>query len=68
MLEYPDGCLTAGYHTCLGALADAKEVLACALDAPDEDPSGNHVADAGHAIVGMRLPATVEHVPECQYP
>ena len=68
MLKYPDGYLTAGYPTHLGALADAKEVVACALDAPDEDPSGNHITDAGHAILSLRLPAVVEHVPECRCP
>ena len=57
MLEYPDGCLTAGYPTRLGVLADAKEILACALDAPDEDPSGNHVSDADRAMFRLRLPA-----------
>ena len=65
MLEYPDGYLTAGYTTRLGALADAKGVVACALDAPDEDPSGNHASDAGHATFSLRLPAAAEHVPEC---
>ena len=68
MLEYPDGYLTAGYPTRLGALADAKEVVACALDAPDEDPSSNHITDAGRAIFSLRLPAAVEHVPECRCP
>ena len=68
MLEYPDGCLTAGYPTRLGALPDAKEVVACALDAPDEDPSGNHVSDAGRATFSLRLPAAAEHVPECRCP
>ena len=66
MLEYPDSYLTAGYPTRLGALADAKEVVACALDAPDEDPSGNHTSDAGRATFSLRLPAAAEHVPECQ--
>ena len=65
MLKYPDGYLTAGYPTHLGALADAKEVVACALDAPDEDLSGNHVSDAGRATFSLRLPAAAEHVSEC---
>ena len=64
MLEYPDGCLTAGYPTRLGVLADAKEILACALDAPDEDPSDSHISDAGHADFSLRLPAAAEHVLE----
>ena len=68
MLEYPDGFLTAGYPTRLGALADAKEVVACAIDAPDEDPSGNHVSDTGHAAFSLRLHAAAEHVPECRCP
>ena len=65
MLEYPDSYLTTGYPTRLGALADAKEVVACALDAPDEDPSGNHISDAARATFSLRLPAAAEHVPEC---
>ena len=68
MLEYPDGYLTAGYPTRLSALADAKEVVACALHAPDEDPSGNHVSDAGHTTFSLELPAAAEHVPECRCP
>ena len=68
MLEYPDGYLTTGYPARLGEFADAKGVVACALDAPDEDPSGNHVSDAGCATFSLRLPAAAEHVPECRCP
>ena len=67
MLEYPDGYLTTRYPTRLGVLADAEEVVVCALDAPDEDPSGNHVSDTGRAMFSLRLPAAAEHVPECPY-
>ena len=68
MLEYPDGYPTAGYPACLGEFADAKGVVACALDAPDEDPSDNHISDAGRATFSLRLPAAEEHVPEHQCP
>ena len=65
MQVYPDGCLTTRYPVCLGAVTDAKEVLASTLGVPDEDPSDDHFADAGHAILGMGLPTAAEHVPEC---
>ena len=67
MVVHPDGCLTDGYPICLGAITDVKEVITSALGAHDEDPSDGHFADDGHAFLGVRLPAGVEHVPECPY-
>ena len=67
MLVYPDGRLTTGYSTCLGVAVGAKEVLASIHDAPDEDPSDDHFADAGHVMLGMELPAAAEHVPRRQH-
>ena len=67
MLVYPDVRLTAGYSTGLGVIAGAKEVLASMRDAPDEDPCDDHFADADHAMLGMELPAAVEHVPRRQH-
>ena len=67
MLVYPNGCLMAGYPIRLGVVTNAKEVLASALDAPDEDPSDDHFADANHAILDMGLPTAAEHVPGCRH-
>ena len=51
----------------MGAITDAKGVLASSLGAPDEDPSDDHFADAGYAVLGMGLPTAAERGPECQY-
>ena len=64
MLVYPDGCFTAGYPIHLGVVTDSKEVLAFA---PDQDPSDDHFANAGHAILGKGLPTAVGHVPGCRH-
>lgn len=63
MLVYPDGCPTTGYPIRLGVVTDATEVLASALDAPDEGPSDDHFTDADPAILDMGLPTAAEHVP-----
>ena len=67
MLVYPDGCLTARYPICLGAVTDAKEVLASLLGVPEKDPNDGHFANIGHTILGVRLSPAAEHVPECLY-
>ena len=39
---HSDGCLTARYPICLGAVAGVIGVLTSALGADDEDPSDGH--------------------------
>ena len=61
---YPDSCLTAGYSTRLGVVAGANGVLASMhVEVPNDD----NFADAGHVMLGMMLPATVELVPRYQH-
>ena len=61
---FPDGRLTAGYSTRLGAVAGAEEVLA---STHDEVPNDDHFAGAGHVMLGMELPAAAEHMPRRQH-
>ena len=61
MLEYPDGCLTAGYPIRLGAVTGAKEVLASTLDAPDGDPSDDHFA----MLIMQYLGLGMIRIPHC---
>ena len=67
MPVYPDGCLTAGYPKCLGAVTGVTGVLASVLGADGEGPSEVCFADAGHASLCMGLPVAAGLMPVCSY-
>ena len=67
MLEFPDGCLTAGYPIRLGAAVGVVGVLASAVDAVDEDPGGFPFAYAERAPRDEGVPDGAELVPVHPY-